>query len=203
MKLRLGLLLVAACIGLGAQNISFEQPAQATATTIYVNAQGDPIQAVSEKGVVPSSSFARGSTELQKQPCAVDYTKIWYRSEIISKEEIIFNLKKAGANDQQANLLRAIAHAESGSQINCHGDDYSPYYGQAISGHPGWHWGESYGLFQIRTIKEKNGTGDCRDKAALQDNIEKQAQCAWEISGQGASYRPWSVYLNGKYKKYL
>lgn len=196
-------LTIAAAVGTLSRGISFDQPAQALPTTIYVNESGEQVAQSANMQDEVKSSFARGKTELQKQPCAMDHTKLWYTSEILSKEEIIEALKKAGANDHQAKILYAIAHAESGSQINCHGDDYSPFYGQAVSNHPGWKWGESYGLFQIRTIQQKSGTGDCRDRKALDNNLEKQAQCAWEISGHGKSYRPWSVYLNGKYKKYL
>lgn len=150
--------------------------------------------------VVPQ--FHRGYTNKQDQPCWNEHTKGYYESELITKNETAHYLLKAGASVEQADILSAISHAESGSQINCWGDDSDQYYGQPTN--DGRHWGESYGLFQIRTIIEASGTGECRDVERLRLNIEQQAICAWELSAQGRVYSPtWSMYTNGRYREWL
>lgn len=148
------------------------------------------------------ATFGRGYTNKQNQPCKNDHTNAYYESELISKNETAHYLLQAGATIQQADILSAISHAESGSQINCWGDDTAKYYGQPTN--DGRHWGESYGLFQIRTIIEAANTGECRDAERLKLNIIEQTKCAMELSNGGTKFSPtWSMYTNGKYKQWL
>lgn len=151
------------------------------------------------------ATFGRGYTNKQNQPCKNDHTNAYYESELISKNETAHYLLQAGATIQQADILSAISHAESGSQINCFGDDSNKYYGKPTNN--GKHYGESYGLFQIRTILEDSNTGSCRDIERLRLNIAQQSICAYEISRSGTNYQPWSVFTTTNpqrsYKRYL
>ena len=149
----------------------------------------------------------RGFTDVQDQPCFNDHTKEHYESELISKSETAHYLLLAGATVEQADVLAAISRAESGSQLNCFGDDSDKYYGQPvldINNRPtGKHWGESYGLYQIRTIIEDSNTGSCRDIERLRLNIAEQSACAYEISRSGTNFGAWSVTHANRGKPYL
>jgi len=152
-------------------------------------AQAQPVAATAPK-------YSRGVTELQRQPCRPDWDRnAHYKSEIIGKPETVDALRKAGFNAEQANTFAAISHAESGSQINCYGDDYGNY----MVGK----WGASYGLFQIRTLDASTGKGDCRDIERLRENLIEQSKCAYEISGGGKKISPWSVTHAGRGRPYL
>jgi hypothetical protein len=88
--------------------------------------------------------------------------------------------------------MTAIAQAESSNEDTARGD-----LGIQTSV-----WGPSYGLFQIRTLKQKTGTGDDRDIAALTDPA-RQAKAAYNISKGGTDFSPWSTFTNGAYQKFL
>lgn len=148
-----------------------------------------------------SASYHRGTTELQKQPCRPDFDRSHYKSEIISKREYVERMAALGVPAEHRDILAAIGHAESGSQINCHGDDYKPYYLQRASN--GQTWLHSHGVFQIRLIKEHTGTGSCRDIQRISKSLDEQIKCAWEISQHGKSYSPWSVTHSNRGKPYL
>ena len=154
---------------------------------------------------ISQQSFGRGYTNKQDQPCRNDHSNAYYESELISKNETAHYLLQAGASVEQADTLSAISRAESGSQVNCFGDDDSNYYGKPTSN--GKHYGESYGLYQIRTILEESGTGSCRDIERLKLNIAEQSACAYEISRSGTYFQPWSVFTTTNpqrsYKRYL
>jgi hypothetical protein len=144
--------------------------------------------------------YHRGMTDLQGQPC-VDARGGHYQSELISRREHVDVAVGLGIPLDHADILAAIARAESGNQLNCFGDDVRPYIGERTS--QGSTWGPSYGVFQIRTIVEHAGKGDCRDIERLRNNLVEQTKCGWEISQHGKTYRAWSVVLNGKYKQWL
>lgn len=151
---------------------------------------------------VVETSFHRGFTNLQAQPCRNDHTREYYESDLISKDETAHVLISIGATTEQADILSAIARAESANQNNCFGDDSSEYYGKPTNN--GKHWGPSYGNFQIRTILEESNTGTCRDIERLRLNLVEQSKCAMELSNGGTKFSPtWSTHTNGKYKKWL
>jgi len=177
------------------------QPQNSLVTTAASLVGATPAEAETVSATAPPA-FGRGYTDKQDQPCFNVHTKEHYESELISKNETAHYLLLAGATVQQADILSAISHAESGSQINCWGDDDPKYYGQPTN--DGRHWGESYGLYQIRTIIEARGTGECRDVERLRLNIVEQSKCAMELSNGGTKFSPtWSMYTNGRYKKWL
>lgn len=63
-------------------------------------------------------------------------------------------------------------------------------------------WGPSVGLWQVRTLNNA-GQGDFRNEAFLRSGIGNQAAAAFNISGGGSNFRPWSVYTSGAYRRYL
>ena len=103
-------------------------------------------------------------------------------------------LYNAGFNKDQTQIMLAIAQGESGIRLEAEGD-------QSLADSK---WGYSLGVWQIRTLHAERGTGSCRDFDALKSQgWDFHARCAYEISGQGTNYRPWTVYLKGMYKQYL
>ena len=60
-------------------------------------------------------------------------------------------------------------------------------------------WGNSYGLWQIRSLRAEAGTGGTRDETKLLDPTFN-ARSMFEISGGGSNWQPWSVYTSGKYR---
>lgn len=107
--------------------------------------------------------------------------------------EIMRDLLAAGFDRSQAIIMTAIGLAESGGNDTAIGDTNL----QTST------WGPSVGIFQVRTLKQKTGTGDDRDLAALMGDSARQATAAWDISHKGTDYTPWSVYTSGKYQQYL
>ena len=140
---------------------------------------------------VAVQSFPRG--KVIGTDCRPDFNKgAHYESETVGKPELLHRFRVLGIPESAHDTMAAIAMAESiRGQISCHGDDYAPYYMQRASN--GQTWTYSIGLFQIRLIKEQTGTGQCRDEVRLKDNVDQQILCAWELSGNGKSWSPWSV----------
>ncbi len=140
---------------------------------------------------VAVQSFPRG--KVIGTDCRPDFNKsAHYESETISKDELLYRFNKLGIPAEVHDMMASIAMAESiRGQISCHGDDYAPYYMQKAPN--GQTFTYSIGLFQIRLIKEQTGTGQCRDEVRLKDNVDQQILCAWELSGNGKSWSPWSV----------
>lgn len=143
-------------------------------------------------------TFPRGSTKdapipWTDMPCKNNRTGEYYESDILSFEEIEYNLQVVGFTPEGAHTMAAIAHQESGHQLDCIGDE-------SLANSK---WADSYGVFQIRGLNAETGKGTCRDINSLRTGIRRQAQCAFEISGGGTNFRPWSMYLNGKYKESL
>lgn len=161
---------------------------------------GELVEVTQEQASLVSTdpTFTRGHTTQspipwQQMPCRNTRTGETYQSDILSFAEIEWNLVKVGFTPPNAHTMAAIAHQESGHQISCSGDE------NLVDNI----WTDSYGIFQIRGLHSETGKGTCRDIKALGTDILKQAQCAYEISGGGTNFRPWSMYLNGKYKESL
>lgn len=159
-------------------------PADAGFASVFA----DTVQVVAPVKV----SYARGITTLQGQPCDDSRGGVDYRSEIISRDELAQVLTDVGFQGRNVQIMSAIAMAESGNQENCFGDE------NLVDAK----WGPSRGLFQIRTLVSAK-SGDCRNESFLMSSITQQAECAFLISSNGANFRPWSTFLNGKYKRWL
>jgi hypothetical protein len=65
------------------------------------------------------------------------------------------------------------------------------------------YWGPSVGVFQVRTVKSQTGTGQDRDVSALTGDLLAQARAAYDISGGGEDFTPWTTYTAGKYQLFL
>lgn len=129
-----------------------------------------------------------------KTICSNELTKQDHTMHLISREEISAAVDRARFVGDNRNIAIALAYAEGQADLACESDwDLSNSK-----------WGGSIGLWQIRTLTAETGKGTCRDIDALKKlDIDFQARCAYEISGGGINFRPWSAYLNGSYKKYV
>lgn len=94
--------------------------------------------------------------------------------------------------DGAAALAVAVALAESGGRTDALGD----------TGITGAKWGPSVGLWQIRSLNADKGTGRTRDEIANRDP-DTNARHAFEISGGGSNWKPWSAYTSGAHKAYF
>lgn len=110
-----------------------------------------------------------------------------------SPEHIYQILRQAGFSAEGAVTMTAIAGAESGYDTGVLGDT------KLVDAT----WGPSVGLFQIRTLKGKTGSGDVRDISALAGDELAQAKAAYAISKGGTDFTPWSVFNSGAYRKFL
>jgi hypothetical protein len=109
----------------------------------------------------------------------------------LSPAQIAEYAHDAGFRGQDLTVAVAVAMAESGGDPKAH-NSVPP--------------DDSYGLWQINML---GGLGpDRRRQFDLDSNRElfdpkENAQAAWEISGKGDSFQPWTTYTSGAYKKYL
>ena len=99
----------------------------------------------------------------------------------------------AGFDPVSATTMTAIAGAESGWDDAALGD-------QALQTAS---WGPSYGLFQIRTLKADTGRGTDRDINRLAGSPAEQAAAAYQISGGGRDFSPWTAFTSGAYQSFL
>lgn len=106
-----------------------------------------------------------------------------------SIQQIAGYLKQAGFQGEPLAIMTAIALRESGGRIDATGD----------TDKTGGQWGPSVGWFQIRTLDDQRGTGGWRDEDFLRADPMNQALAAWNISGGGTNFGPWSVYNNDMY----
>lgn len=126
---------------------------------------------------------------------AIDWPQNCYRPDAqAQRQEACKALAGAGFSKDQTQIMLAISQGESGLRLDAVGD-------QSLANAK---WSNSRGPFQIRSLKAEWGKGTCRDEQALTNNgWDFHARCAYEISGGGSNYKPWSVFLHGIYKKYL
>ncbi len=99
---------------------------------------------------------------------------------------------QAGFRGRARVIAVAVALAESGGDAHARGD----------VGLQNGTWGPSIGLWQIRSVNAQAGTGGQRDaKANL--TPATNARHAYQISGHGSNWQPWSTYTQGTYRQYL
>lgn len=113
------------------------------------------------------------------------------RVQIISDGQIASAAKSAGFSGGQVAIITAIALAESSGNMYAH-NPIPP--------------DNSYGLTQINML---GGMGpERRKRYGLTSNDQlfdpvTNMRAAYDISGQGKNWRPWSTYTNGAYRLYL
>jgi|GEM_PF-50285 len=101
-------------------------------------------------------------------------------------------LYQTGFRDEALEIAFAVALGESSGKASAHNDN-------AKTGD------DSYGLFQINMLGDMGP--ERRKKYKLKDNKDlfdpaTNARVAFDLSEQGANWKPWSVYNNGTYKKH-
>lgn len=88
--------------------------------------------------------------------------------------------------DWDTRIAFAVCMAESRGVSTAVGDDY-PINGLHA---------RSCGLFQLRTLE---GRPSCEELFDPNTNMD----WAYKISGNGSNFKPWTMYTNGEYMKYL
>jgi hypothetical protein len=109
----------------------------------------------------------------------------------LSPEQIAQYAHDAGFRGQDLTRAVAIALAESGGDPKAH-NDVPP--------------DNSYGLWQVNMLgalgPERRHQFDLDSNKEL-FSPETNAEAAFDISGKGASFQPWSTFTNGAYKSHL
>lgn len=111
----------------------------------------------------------------------------------LNVEEALRLARAAGFRGSALQTMVAIAMGESGLDSGAKGDTTIQTR----------EWGPSVGLWQVRTLKGETDKGTNRDINKLLSDVGFQAKAAWDISGGGQNYQPWSVYTSGKYRQYM
>jgi hypothetical protein len=111
----------------------------------------------------------------------------------ISVEQALRLAKSAGFSGSALQTIVAIAMGESGLRPDAKGDINL----QDAK------WGPSVGLWQVRTLKADTGQGTTRDIQKLLADPNFQAKAAWDISGGGRNFQPWSVWKSGKHTQHM
>lgn len=114
------------------------------------------------------------------------------RGGALSPEQIAQLAYNAGFRGQALVTAVAVALGESGGRPDAMGDT------TIQTGT----WGPSVGLWQVRSIKRETGKGSTRDQQANL-NPARNARAAFEISGGGKNFGPWTVFTKGIYRNHL
>ncbi len=106
----------------------------------------------------------------------------------LTPEQIAIVAQKAGFTGSNLVIAVAVALAESGGNANAHGD-------VTIGG--------SFGLWQVYCKAHPELIPpDNPDSVAWYDPYQN-ARWAYEISGKGVNWRPWSTYKHGTYQAFM
>jgi hypothetical protein len=114
-----------------------------------------------------------------------------------TREEIIDILRRAGIPEKDVPVMVAIALAESMGDPEAIGDE------NLVDSK----WDESIGLFQIRSLKNPNDPRfNKADKLRIKDRLFDpvyNAKAAYEISKKGKTWKDWTTFTEGTYKKFM
>jgi hypothetical protein len=114
-----------------------------------------------------------------------------------TREEIIDILRRAGIPEKDVPVMVAIALAESMGDPEAIGDE------NLVDSK----WDESIGLFQIRSLKNPNDPRfNKADKLRIKDRLFDpvyNAKVAYEISKKGKTWKDWTTFTEGTYKKFM
>lgn len=105
----------------------------------------------------------------------------------VGVEQIVQVAYDAGFRGEALVTAVAVALAESGGNpsINAAGEE------------------DSRGLWQINVDPNEDWGRDRAAKYGDLYNPATNAQAAWDISGGGANWGPWTMYRNGTYRQYV
>jgi hypothetical protein len=139
----------------------------------------------------PGDQVAYACPENAMAPARVEHVDVsqwknrWESDGVLSWESIIAELYDVGFRGDDLVTMAAITPGESGRRPGAVGDVEL----QNAT------WSESWGLFQIRTLRAQEGTGGPRDRVALKDNASHQAWAAYEVwRSQGfAAWTCWKL----------
>lgn len=120
----------------------------------------------------------------------------------IRQDKIEAMLKDLGATERQARVGAAIALCEAPWGADQDGTPRSNFDAVGDQELADETWGNSYGGFQIRSLREDKGTGRIRDEEKL---LRPKFNCrsALVIRDQWGNWKAWSTFTSGQYKAYL
>lgn len=118
-----------------------------------------------------------------------------------TQAEVFALAKKAGFDDKNAEIASAIALAESLAMKD--GKQYADFSRVGDQHLANSKWGNSYGAFQIRSLKKDTGTGKFRDAKKLDNNPTFNTQAAYHVWKNEGGWKAWSTYTNGVYLGFL
>lgn len=110
----------------------------------------------------------------------------------LSDQALVAYARRAGFSGMNLLTMVATILGESGGDPDNVGDE-------SLANDK---WGPSIGLAQVRSLWADKGTGRTRDPDRLTDPAFN-LRSAWQISSGGTSFKDWSVFTSGAYKKYL
>lgn len=110
---------------------------------------------------------------------------------ILSPEQVASYAHSAGFRGEALVTIIAIAGAESSYDAHAVGDVDLTQRGE-----------QSTGLWQVNFRPSRDKPGSLRDPRKNLDP-RHNATAAWQISGGGSNFRPWSVYTSGAYRKHV
>ena len=118
---------------------------------------------------------------------------------LLDQLELIALAKKVGFRGKGARIASAIALCEAPAfgMDRPHADP-SAIGDQALATNI---WGYSYGLWQIRSLRDDKGTGRPRDEDRLPDPLFN-ARAAYVIK-EGSGWGAWSTFSSGMYRAYM
>lgn len=116
-----------------------------------------------------------------------------------SRKALMEALYAQGFRGNSLKTAFAVALAESGGRPSAVGD-------VSLQDKK---WGPSYGIFQIRSLKNwqnhdgKGSSDKWRDPKRLATDAKFQIEAAWHKSSKGRKWEAWSAYNNGSFTKFL
>jgi hypothetical protein len=108
----------------------------------------------------------------------------------ISDAQAYALLRAVGFSHEAAIIMTAVMHPESGGVIEARAD--------LPNGLPGYGPEDSIGLWQINTLAHPQ-----YDPEKLASDPMYAAKAAFEVSGGGTNFSPWTGYSSGKYRSSL
>lgn len=109
----------------------------------------------------------------------------------VTDQQAYAALRAVGFDRDAAITMVAIMHPESGGWIEA-------YANRRTNPVPGYGPEESVGLWQINLMAHPQYDGE-----RLATDVMYAAQAAYDVSGGGTNFRPWTAYLKGAYKGFL